>query len=273
MLCFCPRLCYNIARYFAKGMIYVTTPIRVRGISIGDGMPKIIAPIVGEAAGTILCEAAAIRDSGANIAEWRIDWYTDGTQAACVAALAGELRGALGDIPLLCTFRTQKEGGAKPIQPDVYARLLMDICTTKSVDMIDVEAFTGDALVKEIIACAHENGVCVVASNHDFHATPAQSEILRRLTYMAQMGADIAKIAVMPRNNHDVLALLGATVHAADTLSCPLITMAMGGAGVVTRLAGECFGSSCTFGSVGKASAPGQVPVAQLRDVLNLLHQ
>lgn len=250
----------------------MTTPIRIRNVVIGEGVPKIIAPIVGENAGTILAEAAAIREAAADIAEWRIDWYEHGDRAECVTALARQLRDALGDIPLLCTFRTQKEGGARPIAPDAYAQLLADICAGQAIDMIDVEAFTGDEPVTHIIDRAHTNGVCVVASNHDFHATPTQPEILRRLAYMEQLGADIAKIAVMPRSNHDVLALLGATAQAADQLACPLITMAMGGVGVVSRLAGECFGSSCTFGSVGKASAPGQIPVPQLRDTLRILH-
>jgi 3-dehydroquinate dehydratase-1 len=49
--------------------------------------------------------------------------------------------------------------------------------------------------------------------------------------------------------------------------------MAMGPLGVVSRLAGEVFGSVLTFGTVGAASAPGQVDAARLRDALDLLHE
>ena len=72
----------------------------------------------------------------------------------------------------------------------------------------------------------------------------------------------------------DVLTLLAATeemvsVHA----DRPIITMSMAGAGVISRLCGEVFGSSLTFGSVGKASAPGQVAAKELANVLKLIHE
>ena len=51
----------------------------------------------------------------------------------------------------------------------------------------------------------------------------------------------------------------------------PIVTMSMGGLGVVSRLAGQVFGSAATFGMVGTASAPGQVGVADLKAALDLL--
>lgn len=244
--------------------------ITVRGVRIGEGMPKIIAPIVGKTGRDILSQARDIRDCGADIAEWRIDHYTDGADGESVAMIAKHIRAILDGIPLLITFRTQNEGGAAAIAPHDYANLLTDICLSGCADMIDVEAFMEGAA--DIITRARECGVCVVASNHDFSATPEEDEILRRLQYMAEIGADIPKIAVMPNDNMDVLTLLRATARAAALLDCPLITMSMGATGAVSRLSGECFGSACTFGSVGAVSAPGQMPVPQLRAALEMLH-
>lgn len=76
---------------------------------------------------------------------------------------------------------------------------------------MDVEAFTGDEVVRDIIESAHESGVVVVASNHDFEKTPEKDEIVRRLRKMQELGADIPKIAVMPQSRKDVLTLLSAT--------------------------------------------------------------
>ena len=233
-------------------------PVIVRGVRIGEGMPKIIAPIVGRTREEILKEAAAICASGAE------------PDAAC--AMAAGLRAALGEIPLLCTFRTRNEGGAQAIAPESYAVLLRQICECGAADMIDVEAFSA-ADAAQLIADARSCGICTVASNHDFSATPAEDELVRRLEYMAQIGADIPKIAVMPADNGDVLTLLRATARAATTTGRPLITMSMGALGAVSRISGECFGSACTFGSVGAASAPGQIPVAQLRAALEMLRQ
>ena len=53
----------------------------------------------------------------------------------------------------------------------------------------------------------------------------------------------------------------------------PIITMSMSGMGVISRLAGEVFGSALTFGSVKAASAPGQIPVDKLNNILEVIHK
>ena len=104
--------------------------------------------------------------------------------------------------------------------------------------------------MKKIIDGVHAAGVKVVASNHDFHKTPAKSDIIYRLRKMQDMGADIPKIAVMPQNKRDVLTLLAATEEmVTDYADRPIITMSMAGTGVISRLCGEVFGSSMTFGA------------------------
>ena len=88
------------------------------------------------------------------------------------------------------------------------------------------------------------------------------------LTGMADAGADIAKLAVMPRCTADAARLLEATARAADARpDTPLITMSMGPLGAVTRFCGGAFGSCATFGvtSGTSASAPGQPPADLLK--------
>ena len=151
----------------------------------------------------------------------------------------------------------------------------MNIRVAKSglADLVDVEVFTGDEIVKRIIQEAHAAGVKVVASNHDFDKTPDKDDIVGRLRKMQDLDADIPKIAVMPRNKKDVLTLLAATEEMASTYADrPIITMSMAGTGVISRLSGEVFGSALTFGAAKKASAPGQMNVEDLHTVLALLH-
>ena len=79
---------------------------------------------------------------------------------------------------------------------------------------------------------------------------------------MQRLGADICKIATMPHSPADVLTLLDATrIMAEEHADRPLITMAMGALGIVSRVSGETFGSAATFGMAGTPSAPGQIPV------------
>ncbi len=247
--------------------------VKVRDIEIGAGAPKIIVPIVGKTKDEIITEAKTFDSIPVDVVEWRADWFEGVFDFAQVKDVLTDLREVLGNIPILMTFRTSKEGGEKAIDDKAYAELNLNAAKSGLVDLIDVEIFTGDAVVREIIDGAHAAGVKVVASNHDFHKTPAKSDIIYRLRKMQDMGADIPKIAVMPQNKRDVLTLLAATEEmVTDYADRPVITMSMAGTGVISRLCGEVFGSSMTFGAAGKASAPGQMGVNDLNTVLGLLH-
>ena len=248
--------------------------VEVRGVKIGEGIPKIIVPIVGTTKEEILAAAASFSDVPMDLVEWRADWFENVFDLTEVEGVLTELRKALGDTPLLFTFRTSKEGGEKAIGTEEYVKLNITASQTGLVDLIDVEAFTGDETVRKIIDAAHAAGVKVVASNHDFDKTPEKDDIVGRLCRMQELGADIPKIAVMPRSKKDVLVLLSATEEmASEYADRPIITMSMSGTGLISRLSGEVFGSSCTFGAVGKASAPGQMNAADLGTVLNLIHE
>ena len=96
---------------------------------------------------------------------------------------------------------------------------------------------------------------------------------MERFREMEKSGADILKIAVMPHGFGDVAAIMEATNDMRKECEKPLVSMAMGSIGSISRIAGENFGSSITFGTVGAASAPGQFPIGDLRTLLAALHQ
>lgn len=247
--------------------------VKVRNVEIGSGVPKICVPIVGVTKEDILAEAKSFDNIPVDVVEWRVDWFENVFDFSKVKDTLRDLRAVLGDTPLLMTFRTSKEGGEKSIEIDDYAIFNIKVAETGYVDLIDVEVFTGDDVVKKVIAGVHNAGVKVIASNHDFNKTPDKDDIISRLRKMQDLGADILKIAVMPTNKKDVLTLLAATEEMySDYAERPIITMSMAGTGVISRLCGEVFGSSLTFGAAGKASAPGQMGVNDLSTVLALLH-
>lgn len=248
--------------------------VKVRNIEIGAGIPKICVPIVGVTREEILAAAENIKSTKADVVEWRVDWYENIFDFTKTEATMQALREVLGEMPILFTFRTSKEGGEKAIETEAYVELNQNAAKTGLVDLVDVEAFTGDDVVRAVVEIAHENGVKVIASNHDFHKTPAKEEIVSRLRKMQELGADIPKIAVMPQNKKDVLTLLAATEEmVSEYADRPIITMSMSGTGVISRLCGEVFGSALTFGAVGKVSAPGQMRIEDLTTVLGLLHK
>ena len=247
--------------------------VEVRGVKIGEGVPKICVPIVGKTKEEILAAAKSFADVKMDVVEWRVDWYEDIFDFTKTEATMQALREVLGEMPILFTFRTSKEGGEKAIETEAYVELNQNAAKTGLVDLVDVEAFTGDDVVKAVVETAHANGVKVIASNHDFHKTPAKEEIVSRLRKMQELGADIPKIAVMPQNKKDVLTLLAATEEMVNNYADrPIITMSMAATGVISRVCGEVFGSALTFGAVGKASAPGQMGAGELKEMLTTLH-
>ncbi|HEY5575805.1 MAG TPA: type I 3-dehydroquinate dehydratase, partial [Clostridiaceae bacterium] len=141
-----------------------------------------------------------------------------------------------------------------------------------AIDLVDVELFSTPEKINSLIKFAKENNVKVIMSNHDFFKTPAKEEIVSRLVKMQEYGADITKIAVMPKSEEDVLTLLSATLEMKKVKGDrPCITMSMASLGVISRLSGELFGSCMTFAAARQISAPGQVSVKDARHILNLL--
>ena len=125
--------------------------VKIRDIEIGAGSPKIIVPIVGVTKTDIIEEAKTFDSIPVDVVEWRVDWFEGVFDFAQVEDTLKDLRAALGNTPILMTFRTSKEGGEKAIEPEAYAELNIKAAQTGYVDMIDVEIFTGDEIVKKII--------------------------------------------------------------------------------------------------------------------------
>lgn len=237
---------------------------------LGTGRPKAIVPIMGGDACALMAEAEAAVSAGAEIVEWRVDYFSDLASLTSVRDAATRLVTAL-PVPLIATLRTASQGGRVGLSEDAYADVVRTLVDANPA-LVDIEMASGDACVRDLVAYAHERGVRTIVSHHDFAQTPATDEMVRLLREMAGLGADVAKLAVMATCAQDSLRLMEATCQADSALSIPVITLAMGEAGTITRLVGESFGSVATFCAVTAASAPGQVALAQALPLMESLH-
>ncbi|MFR0540951.1 type I 3-dehydroquinate dehydratase [Lactobacillus delbrueckii] len=248
------------------------TTVKVRNIVLGEGLPKIAVPNVGVTEEEILASAKEIAAAKPDIMEWRIDYYEAGIKDnEKLIATAKALRDVVGELPILVTFRTKNEGGVLELGEDEYLDLVATVVTNRLGDAVDIELFHDEERVKDLVKQAHNYNVVVIMSNHDFEKVPAKDVIEFRLKKMAELGADVPKLACMPHSADDVLTLLSATNDARKALSTPIITMAMADLGKVSRIAGQVFGSCLSFGAVGKTSAPGQLSIEDLRNAENYL--
>lgn len=250
-------------------------PVRVGDVVLGTGRPKICVPLVASTVDGLLTAVDAIPAGAADLVELRIDHFDDVDDLDAVDRAVRAVRERLpAELPLLFTFRSKPEGGQRDIGPADYQRLVLRAAALDAVDAVDVEMFTELASLERIVNGSRGHGAVIVMSSHDFQHTPPADQLVARLHLQQDLGADVVKIAVMPEDARDVLTLLSVTEeYSSSPTARPAITMAMGPLGVVSRLAGETFGSCMTFGSAGAASAPGQVDAARLREALDLVNE
>jgi len=245
--------------------------VQVKDVVFNAGRPKICVPLVGRTKQEIIAEVKMLENVAYDLAELRIDYFDGVEQPEQVETLLTEIN-SIHKKPLLFTFRSKKEGGECELSMERYFELVRLAIRSGLVDIVDLELFSSEEEMIKVIAEARENNVKVILSSHDFFRTPPKDEIVARLVKMQELGADITKIAVMPQSEEDVLTLLAATLEMKKTKADrPCITMSMGKYGVISRLAGELFGSCLTFAAAKEVSAPGQVSVRDVRSILELL--
>lgn len=249
-------------------------PLQIRSMTLGEGRERIISSIMDYEIQDILETMELVKTSHLDCIEWRGDWCKDVHDHEKMKDNLQKIRESLGDFPILFTFRSVGEGGHLDIPYNEYVQLNKALLSTGLLDLVDVELKIGDVLTKELIDYAHEHHVKVICSYHNFDETPDSKWMCDLMEHMRNLGADIPKCAVMAKNTGDLLKVLEATYEETkEANQGPVLTMAMGKAGTLSRISGEIFGSCLTFCSLKAASAPGQVTVADGYEIMEKLHK
>ena len=243
----------------------------IKGKTFGKGRPLICLPIMESEQESIIAEAKRLIDLKADVIEWRVDAFSNVSSLNAIRQVLSDLKEITENTPLIYTFRSKEQGGVISLSADQIYDIHQVGAESKACDLIDVEFFQTKHPAKEIKSLQSQ-GVKVIASHHDFEETPRPEVMDMLLNQMEASGCDIVKLAVMPKDSSDVLALLEATNEFSKAHpNRPLITMSMGKLGMVSRISGQLFGSCLTFGSAGCASAPGQIEVQKLGEMLDIL--
>lgn len=205
-------------------------------------------------------QARLAQQQGAGAAELRADLLADPAQV-CAALTAVR---AASSLPLLLTYRSTTEGGKGAGHGQGYEDYLASLLQLRpAVAAVDIEMACPAS--KALVAEAKAGGYDVVGSCHDFTATPSAAQITQKLAQITAAGADITKVAYMPRNAQDVAALRHAAHDFAGAYPHqPLIAISMGQLGAPSR---TDLVNCLTFATIadGAASAPGQATIAHVR--------
>jgi 3-dehydroquinate dehydratase-1 len=244
----------------------------LRGRRMGGPTPLICSPLVARTPDPLAAETKAVLGKRPDVIEWRVDFFEPIADTAAVIAAGRAMRGAAGETPIILTCRAPHEGGqANALDAEGVARLYEAVAGEGLVDLLDYELSNPPALVRRVRERSREQRTRLILSYHNFGYTPGHDALVERFLEADRLGADVAKVAAMPRDRADVIALLSATATAASKARIPLISMSMGPLGVATRMVGGVFGSSLSFAIGEGASAPGQMPIADLVAVFEAL--
>ncbi len=246
--------------------------IVIRGRVIGGRLaPLICVPLTGRTRAQVLEQLRKAMITRPDLVEWRADFFGGIGDRAEVLGTCALLAAAAHDVPLIFTVRSAREGGQPiPWSDDDAAGLCAAVCATGAIGLVDHECDAPRAGLERVRAAARASGTLLVVSHHNFRETPGDEALYAKFLEAARLGCDVVKVAVMPGSPDDVLTLLRVTWRASQALDQPLISMAMGADGVLTRIAGWRFGSSVTFAAGEESSAPGQMPIEDLRKLLAL---
>lgn len=222
---------------------------------------KIVVPIMPRS----LEEAQAIELSkfdDVDIIEWRADFLSKEAIMAVAPAIFEKFAGR----EVLVTIRTDKEGGNIQLTDDEYVQLLKDINAIFNPDYIDFEYFSHMDAFQQMLDFSN-----LVLSYHNFDETP--ENLMEAFSELTALAPRVVKIAVMPESEQDVLDLMNYT-RGFKTLNPEqeYATMSMGKLGRISRLSGDVFGSSWSFASLEHVSAPGQIALADMKKIREVLN-
>ena len=235
----------------------------------------ICVPIVGPTVEDILSQVQDAVHAKVDLIELRPDMWmkcsniSEDEYIPTIVTFVEEVYAKVADMPVLFTWRTIGEGGETQLCGDNYTNLSQAIVDQGLVQAIDVELFAYTEEMGSIMKQAHHQGIQTVMSYHNFQSTPDIETLHVYAERMVSVGAQVIKFALMPSTNDDVLSVLQFTKELTERYpQLPRITMSMGQLGQMTRTCGHVFGNCLTFGTLGQASAPGQVEVAVLQQLL-----
>lgn len=240
--------------------------IRHTTLSSPSGL-RLIVPLMLQNITDLTSLADAWQLAKPDLLEWRIDQLAD-QSVDNVLSVGQTLRNLAGDIPVIGTIRTTKEGGPFSAGEKRYQQIYTALLDAHLIDLVDVEASHLPATIETLLATAKAAAVATIISHHDFQKTPTKTEIMQQLTTMASYQPDIVKAAYMPTQPTDVLTVLQATAEADTTLAPQLLTMTMGDFGKMSRVTGDQFGSIASFVTMNDTqSAPGQLDINIVRNL------
>ena len=246
----------------------------IRGVAIEPNVPKICVPLMPRDLSGLDQALDGLNPTNYDIVEWRADAMAASAVTDYRLGLT-RLRQRLGEsVPILFTLRTRAQGGAFLGSAKEYAAAVGHIAALDAADMVDIELSAGEDIIRAVTDTTISNRSRIIVSHHNFEKTYPTEDIVKIYEHMFNLGADIAKIALMAQNFEDCLtAVQSAAAVRRRYPEHAIIMTSMGRYGLMSRIMAQEFGSAITFGASmpGGPSAPGQISLRDTRLILDII--
>ncbi|MDO4288253.1 MAG: type I 3-dehydroquinate dehydratase [Eubacterium sp.] len=222
----------------------------------------VCVPLTGENSEVLLGEIDAALAAKPDFLEWRRDYYTEEDAAQEQAVLA---RLAACEAGVIFTFRSAAEGGVRSCSDEERLAAIRRCVDAKAADYIDIELEGDPEFTAAVKALLSKEDCGLLLSHHNFERTYTMAEIVEILRRMEAAGADVLKLAMLPINKEDLRREITAVQNYSLASDKPIVMIAMGELGKITRIAPDILGGSLSYAVVKNSTAPGQLSIAEIR--------
>ncbi len=244
--------------------------ITIKNIEIGGNKTLICTPITSLYAEEFIKDIDDALLQNPDALEWRLDYF-DNLSPDYVYHTLNSIKDKLSNTIFILTLRDNKEGGRCHLSQDDKISIIECSIKTGVVDIIDIEQIQGKDYIDKIKKMIVDTDIKLILSYHDFNLTPDKEDIIQKIKTALKLGADIPKVAYMPKSSEDVLRLLETGLYCKKTLKTLLITISMGNLGKISRVCAGQFGCDITFASFKNTTAPGQIEIGNLKKIRRYL--
>ncbi|HOW70302.1 MAG TPA: shikimate dehydrogenase [Phycisphaerae bacterium] len=231
---------------------------------------KLCVPLTANTYERMAADIRAATAAQADMIELRLDHLRD-HDLASLRRLMDAARSFPGELIVTC--RMAEEGGRWDGDESGRVSLmeLAGLCGAHYLDF-EYEAWRRSANIRQKIGLVCDVNTDssrprarLILSKHDFERTPDDPASI--LADIAREPAHVVKLACKANKITDSLLMLEALRASAAVR--PTIALSMGEAGILARVLARKWGAVLTFASLeaGQESAPGQVPVTQMREM------
>jgi len=235
----------------------------MRSVLLGDlvvgGAPILLATALAPSVAEMLDGAKRAREAGADCVELRVDRLPNAEDVASLIDAVG--------FPHLVACRTPQFGGFfEGSESERIDRL--EAAIRAGASAVDIEFFTEPDLRDRLISTAKADGTPVLVGYENMQETQAIEMLIEGIEAVAALGPDLVKLAVRAQSHADLLTVLEAAFRMREILDVPFAAIALGPHGAPSRPIALAFGASFTYCAAEAGGAPGQLTVAETREVL-----